>query len=158
MNPLETYLARVRWRLPRKGRDDIVQELRVALLDRFDRQETEWGRSLTDNEQSTIIRGFGNPITVAARYWNGQGIMGGPFTLYYRRTLLWALSAVLIVHGALAFWRWSSGMPVLAALSATRPGLLFAAISSVAIVTLVFLMLDLGGRTYARSTSKGGTA
>ncbi|HEX2590738.1 MAG TPA: hypothetical protein VHL34_04555 [Rhizomicrobium sp.] len=151
MNPLETYLARVRFRLPRKGRDDIVQELRVALLERFDRQEAEWGRPLSEAEQTTIIRGFGNPITVAARYWTGQGIVGGPFTLYYRRTLLWALCGVLILHAALALWRWSMGMTVFAALSATRPGMLFALISAFAVITAVFVMLDAVMRSRMKS-------
>ncbi|HEY1706633.1 MAG TPA: hypothetical protein VGG10_00100 [Rhizomicrobium sp.] len=149
MSPLEAYLARVRSRLPCKGRDDIVQELRGALLDRIERREAEWGRPLSDAEQETIVRGFGRPQAIAGRYWTGTGLFGGPLTLYYRMTLLWSAVAVVVVHAALFAWRALRSHDVTAALTATRPGLIWALITAVAITTLVFAALDAARQRYA---------
>jgi len=142
MSPLETYLMNVRKRLPRKDRDDVVQELRAALLERLDRKEAEWGRPLTADEQHTIVRGFGHPYVVAARYWNGRGLLGGPFTLYYRSTLLWGVVVTLLVHVGLALYRATYMTPPDAAIARTIPGLVFAITTVFVITTFVFLLLD----------------
>jgi hypothetical protein len=153
MSPLENYLNKVRTKLPRKGRDDVLQELRTALLERLDRQEEEWGRPLTEAEQSTIVRGFGNPYAIAARYWTGTGLFGGPFAIYYRMTMMWAVAAIFIAHVGLMIWRAARGLPIAKAVSMTMPGMVWALLTAFFVITLVFMALDSGRSRQRRSHS-----
>ena len=68
MDMLEDYLRAVSRLLPRAKRDDIVAELRDEILTRIEAKEGELGRALTPDETEALLRDFGHPIVVAARY------------------------------------------------------------------------------------------
>ncbi|WP_050808196.1 HAAS signaling domain-containing protein [Asticcacaulis biprosthecium] len=78
MNMLEDYLRAVSRLLPRSKRDDIVAELRDEILTRIETREAELGRSLRDAEAEQLLRDFGHPIVVAARYRDGPQYGVGP--------------------------------------------------------------------------------
>jgi len=80
MTLLDRYLEAVRKTLPRNQRDDIVAELRDILLSQIEAEETSQRRRLTDDEIAAILKRFGRPMTVAARYGASSYLIGP--TLY----------------------------------------------------------------------------
>ena len=78
MDMLEDYLRAVSRLLPRAKRDDIIAELRDEILMRIETKESELGRTLTPDETEQVLRDFGHPIVVAARYRDGPQYSVGP--------------------------------------------------------------------------------
>lgn len=78
MDMLEDYLRAVSRLLPREKRDDIVAELRDEILMRIETREEELGRKLTPDETEQLLRDFGHPIVVAARYRDEPQYAVGP--------------------------------------------------------------------------------
>jgi len=78
MDMLEDYLRAVSRLLPRAKRDDIVAELRDEILTRVEAKEAELGRALTPDETEQVLRDFGHPIVVAARYRDEPQYAVGP--------------------------------------------------------------------------------
>lgn len=76
MTLLERYLHAVKKRLPRNQRDDIVAELRDILLSQIEAEEAAHRRRLSDDEVAVILRRFGRPMTVAARYGASNYLIG----------------------------------------------------------------------------------
>jgi voltage-gated potassium channel Kch len=81
MDMLEDYLRAVSRLLPKEKRDDIIAELRDEILTRVEAKEEELGRTLTPDETEQLLRDFGHPIVVAARYRDDPQYAVGP-TLY----------------------------------------------------------------------------
>ncbi|ESQ77158.1 hypothetical protein [Asticcacaulis sp. AC402] len=78
MTMLEDYLRAVSRLLPRSKREDIVAELRDEILTRIEAKEAELGRPMNDGETEQLLRDFGHPIVVAARYRDGPQYGVGP--------------------------------------------------------------------------------
>ena len=76
MELLDRYLHAVRKRLPGKPRDDIVAELRDILLTQIEAEETSRGRRLSEDEIAAMLKRFGRPMTVAARYGASNYLIG----------------------------------------------------------------------------------
>ena len=89
---LEDYLRAVSRLLPKAKRDDIVAELRDEILTRVEARESELGRPLTEDETQQLLRDFGHPIVVAARYRDGPQYAVGPAFYPY-----WVFGVRLIV-------------------------------------------------------------
>ena len=68
MTLVDRYLGAVRDNLPRAQRDDIIEELEDSLRSRMEDEAAARGRPLTEAEEAAILKGFGNPMAVAARY------------------------------------------------------------------------------------------
>src|SRR4029453_731894 len=97
MNLLDRYLDAVRNRLPRNQRDDIVAELRDILLSQIEAEETTHTRRLTDDEIAEILKRFGRPMTVAARYGASNYLIGPalyPAYLASLKLLAWVLGSI----------------------------------------------------------------
>jgi hypothetical protein len=65
---IDRYLRAVRDNLPRNTQDDIIRELSENLRSRFEDEEAARGRPLSEDEQIAILKAFGHPMAVAARY------------------------------------------------------------------------------------------
>ncbi len=89
---LEDYLRAVSRLLPRAKRDDITAELRDEILTRIEAREHELGRPLTGDETQQLLRDFGHPIVVAARYRDGPQYAVGPTFYPY-----WIFAVRLVV-------------------------------------------------------------
>jgi len=89
---LEDYLRAVSRLLPKAKRDDIVAELRDEILTRIEARESELGRPLTADETQQLLRDFGHPIVVAARYRDEPQYAVGPAFYPY-----WVFAVRLIV-------------------------------------------------------------
>ena len=68
MTIVERYLRAVRDNLPRGQQDDIINELNDSIQSRFEDEEAALGRPLGEAEEAAILKGYGHPMTVAARY------------------------------------------------------------------------------------------
>ena len=68
MTLIVRYLSAVRDHLPRGEQDDIINELSDNLRSRFEDEEAARGRPLLEEEEVAILKEFGHPMAVAARY------------------------------------------------------------------------------------------
>lgn len=116
---IERYLHAVKENLPRAQQDDVIAELSENLRAQIEDEEEARGRPLADAEQAAILKRFGNPMVVAARYRGdtrsvsfGRQLIGPELFPTYLKVLtvnvaitLIVIVAVLLVGGGTA---WSS--------------------------------------------------
>lgn len=147
MDLLERYLAEVRRNLPARDADDIVAELRDLLLARAEEQEGETGTVAWD----AILRDFGHPLVIAARYRKQQWLIGPELYPFYLHFLKVIVTIVIAVTAGLAL--------IKGALWATEPGqaiaqflgsLWWGAASAIGSVTIVFALIERFGGTSAK--------
>ena len=105
MDLLDNYLNTIRWNLPRGANaDDIVAELQDVIASRIEEREDALNRPLTKDETSAVLRDFGHPLVVAARYGTQQWLIGPevfPFYLFSLKIVL-AISLVILVFSGAA--------------------------------------------------------
>jgi hypothetical protein len=148
---VDRYLKAVGSNLPRDHRDDIIRELSDNLNARMEDRVDELGRDLTEDEQVAILREFGEPMAVAARYRGdgarvsfGRQLIGPELYPIYRNVL--AINIVITVAiGLLAL--------VIALTGADSPfgvgyGILVPLVLQFAIVTALFVVIDRWYRTH----------
>src|ERR1700722_4196031 len=99
MDLIDRYLDTVRLFLPLSQRDDITAELRDVLLTRCEEREAELGRPLKRAEQEAVLKAFGHPLVVAARYGSQQYLIGPDLYPAYRFVLLLVLGALVLAGG-----------------------------------------------------------
>jgi len=97
MTLIDQYLAAVSAQLPRDKREDITAELRDALMERVEAREAELGRPMTETETEVLLREFGHPLTVAARYRGGPDHLIGPELFPYWWFAVKAALLILVV-------------------------------------------------------------
>jgi hypothetical protein len=144
MDLLERYLAEVRRNLPRRDADDIVAELRDLLLARAEEQEEAAGTV----DWNALLRGFGHPLVIAARYRRHQWLIGPelyPFYLHFLKIIVTIVIAVTAgfarVKGAL--WAADPGQAIAGFLGS----LWWGAASAIGSVTIVFALIERFGGT-----------
>jgi hypothetical protein len=102
MDLIDRYLAAIGALVPQGQRQDILAELRDALMNRCEDKEAETGRPLTEDEIAGVLRGFGHPLLVAARY-GGQSYLVGPelypLYIFVLKILLAIVAAIAVVTG-----------------------------------------------------------
>lgn len=99
MDLIERYLAAVRQNLPAEKADDIIAELHDELATRQEMREARKGRPLTRDEVTALLREFGHPLVIAARYRPQQYLIGPeifPFYLFALRVVL-TIGAISLV-------------------------------------------------------------
>jgi hypothetical protein len=85
MDLIDSYVQSVRLFLPSEQRDDIARELREDLRSQVEDKEAELGRSLTSPEQAALLRQYGHPMLMAARYRRGRNLIGPViFPIYWQ--------------------------------------------------------------------------
>ena len=68
MTLVDRYLRAVRDHLPRAEQDDIINELADNLHSRIEDEAAHRGHALDETEEAAILKEFGHPMAVAARY------------------------------------------------------------------------------------------
>ena len=145
-NLQERYLHAVRWALPGGKADDIIAELRDVLASRQEAQEEELGRPLTAAETSVMLKDFGHPLVVAARYRPHQWLIGPdifPFYIFVLRIMLLVSVGIQIAVAAGRVLFGDGKVPQILAQSAG--GLWMSLIVSVGAVTMIFVGLERAG-------------
>jgi len=143
MSLLENYLHALSWALPRAKADDILAELRDVLTVRVEDREEALGRPLTDAEISALLKEFGHPLVVAARYRPQQWLIGPDVFPFYKFVLRVVLVIVICIQVTIASARFlfSGGMAV-QIFGPALGGLWMSVLTSVGVVTLVFAVLE----------------
>lgn len=108
MNTVDRYLAAVQRYLPESldDRQGVVDELEDAIRSDLEDRQALLGRSLTDDEVSNYVKGFGHPRSVAARYSKQHGLIDREIFPFYldvlSAVLSFAIPAELLVFTAIA--------------------------------------------------------
>ncbi len=108
MTTLDRYLAAVQQHLPESldDRQGIVDELADAIHSDLEDRQALLGRTLTDDEVSHFIKGFGHPRSVAARYAKQHGLVDREIFPFYvdvlTKILSFAIPAELLIFTAIA--------------------------------------------------------
>ncbi len=139
---LERYLYDIGRRLPAGQRDDILKELRSALLDALE----ERGGQLTAKDMVEVIRQFGRPADVAAKYTGERSLVGPALLPTYWLVLKIALAATALATGIGAAFDLPALQPTTSVVTQWLGrviGDLFASgLSAVGSVTLIFAVLE----------------
>lgn len=139
---VDRYLAAVEARLPKESAKDIVAELREALLGRIEAKEAVLGRRADADEIAAVIRDFGAPPVVAARYEGRNHLIGPvlyPWFWPAQRTAVGVTVAIFIVLtaiGALA-----SDRPIQRVIQ-SMDNVIGWGLAAFAVVTLVFIAVE----------------
>jgi hypothetical protein len=86
MDLVERYLYEVGRHLPNRQRKDIQDELRSAISDSLDHGDTS--EPLSDDKIVEVLKEFGSPMQVAARYAGARSLIGPVLYPTYRLVLL----------------------------------------------------------------------
>ena len=101
MTLTEKYLKAVAAQLPAAGREDVIAELRDALMSRMEDREAALGRPLTEAEEEAVLREMGHPLAVAARFGAGPHHVVGPelypWWLFGVKTALTVLAVITVI-------------------------------------------------------------
>jgi hypothetical protein len=103
---LDRYLDAVEKALPSDvAKADVVAEIRDELESQIESREAESGRPLTEDEEVPILRTYGHPRVVAARYGRVQYLIGPDLFPFYWSTMRNVLAggvALVLAAGGLA--------------------------------------------------------
>lgn len=146
MDLIDRYLAAVRRNLPADKAADITAELEDELLARKEAREARIGRALDKEEASKLLKDFGHPLLVASRYRKHQYLIGPevfPFYVAVMRVVLLVILAIFVAIGV-ANLLFSTHNPVQAMLQ-TFSGIWLSILGNVAIITIVFAVLERNG-------------
>jgi hypothetical protein len=150
VNLVDRYLKAVKEQLPRAQQDDIIGELSENLHAQIEDEEATRGRPLEEAEQAVILKRFGNPMVVAARYRGdtrsvsfGGRLIGPELFPTYSKVLTVNIvitilvSAVILLVGGQSLWSSAYGgfVPIV---------IQFVAITAIFIVADRRLTSDLG--------------
>ena len=141
MDLIDRYLHAVRTYLPRSMQDDVIGELAEDLRAQAADREEALGRPLGDGDLAAIVRPYGHPMLLAARYRPKQFLIGPAVYPFYVRILKLVLVAVVLVHVALAVAFGVMGEPLSRSIGAlfNTP---FAAVVAVGWLTAIFALVD----------------
>jgi hypothetical protein len=138
---IERYLRAVRDHLPRADQDDIIDELSDSLHSRFEDEAAAKGRPLLEEEEVAILRGYGHPMAVAAKYRGdertvtfGQRLIGPELFSPYMKVLAVNVAITLLI-AAIALL---AGSPIWSGVS----GILGPLAIQFTIVTASFVFID----------------
>jgi hypothetical protein len=146
MDLLERYLHAVRWALPVAKADDIVAELRDVLIMRQEDREEALGRPLTADETGALIKEFGHPLVVAARYRPQQWLIGPdvfPFYVFVMKIVVLVIVGIDIAIGvSRALF---TEQPPLQILAQTTGSISMSLLINVGVLTVVFAVMERAG-------------
>lgn len=98
MNLVDNYINQVEDYLASGTDKDVLQELESAIYDVIEEKEESLGHSLKDNDIADILRKFGAPMEVAARYAPQQYLIGPTLFPNFRHGLKVAFAIIVVFH------------------------------------------------------------
>jgi hypothetical protein len=139
MELLDRYLAAVRRNLPADEAADITEELRDVLLARAEEREAASG----EPNWPVLLKEFGHPLVVAARYRKHQWLIGPelyPFYVYFMKVV--ALIVVAVAVAVAAVKAVFGGGDIGGLVAGLLGSLWWAAVASVGSVTILFALIE----------------
>ncbi|MGO9325451.1 MAG: hypothetical protein ACLP07_12900 [Terracidiphilus sp.] len=156
MELLDRYLQAVKKHLPWERQDDIIAELRANLEAQLEDKEAELGRPLTREEAEEWLKQIGAPIQVAARYQRQQYLIGPAifptYSYVLRLVLTWSTVLYVIAKVVEVAAKGLGGEELLGAALALPSMWL----TSAAIVTLIFAVIELTGSRFPEKLRQFG--
>jgi hypothetical protein len=138
MTLLDNYLNAVRRNLPPAEADDIVAELRDVLLERAEERERDGAV-----DWAALLKDYGHPLKVAARYRGDQYLIGPALYPFYRHFLQKIVGIVILAVGAITLFKVASFGGDAGQIIAKLLGAWWSAVLiSVGAVTLAFVLID----------------
>ena len=99
MTMLDRYLSAVQGNLRKdQAAADIVAEIGEDLQSQMEEREGALGRALTEDEQAALIKAYGHPRVVAARYGGIQHLIGPELLPFYWSTLRLVATVVIAIE------------------------------------------------------------
>jgi hypothetical protein len=98
MNLIDRYVGAVRLFLPSDQRDDIARELGEDLKSQVEDKQEQLGRPLSAEEQAALLRQYGHPILMAARYRRARNLIGPVIFPIYGLVLKVVLGIITATH------------------------------------------------------------
>jgi len=111
MDLIDRYLHAVRGFLSTAQQDDIVRELGEDIRAQLADREEALGHPLTSEDQEALLRTFGHPAVLAARYRPTQHLISSVVFPFYWYALKIALGCAVAVQLGLAVAMLVSGTP-----------------------------------------------
>ena len=143
MDLLERYLHAVRWALPAAKANDIIAELRDVLTSSLEDREEVLGRPLTADETGALIKEFGHPLVVAARYRPQQWLIGPdvfPFYIFVMKIVVLVIVGIDIAIGvSRALFTDQNPIQILAQ---TTGSISMSLLINVGVLTIVFAVME----------------
>lgn len=159
---IDRYIHAVGEHLPRNARTDIERELRSLVQDALDEQQTSRGEEIMPQTVAIVLRSFGAPTEIAARYRRSEVLIGAVLFPIYRTVLLIILAVIGGIHlVGLLFFLIQTGAASVAENLLTLAGSFWeVALLNAGIVTLIFAIIERAGGDWvdsiARSSQKPG--
>ena len=144
MEMLNAYLQELRKHLPLKNREDIIEEIRSALMDMIEERQT--GSDPDEATVRAVLMDYGPPRMVAQQYASHQSLIGPQiYPLYFQvlKIVLIVVAAVSILGVIVAAVSGSMGDGrIFITVFETFGGLLSGLFTAFGIVTLAFAMIE----------------
>ena len=129
MTIVDRYLYAVQKALPKElAASDVVAEIADDLQSQIDEREAAAGRKLTDDETASIVKAYGRPQVVAARYERVTYLIGPEAFPFYRSALAFVATIVVaieLIGGAIAALFAHDGLLFFSALEAAWRSLIW---------------------------------
>ncbi len=139
------YLASVERHLPREGVLDVMAELREALRAKIEASEDKLGRAATTDEVAAVLKTFGAPPVVAARYEGRMQLIGPVLYPWFWPTQRTALGITLAVYLVMAALRSLAADNPIQAMIQRIDNVIGIGLMAFAAVTLVFIAVERWG-------------
>ena len=95
---IDRYVHEVGRHLPRKNREDIQMELRSLLHDTLDEQTADSSTEPSAKIAAELLREFGSPEEIAARYRPEQVLIGAQIFPIYKLVSIIVVAVIAAVH------------------------------------------------------------
>lgn len=154
MDLLDRYLNAIKPLLPRRTQQDILRELSDDILTQIEEKEVALGRALTEAEQEEVIKRYGHPIVVAARYGRTQYLIGPSMFPVYWLVLKIASIGGLIMRWIIAMVAIASSRDPAAAIAPEIFSVPFVLVPVFAWVTAAFAVAEVCGARFHIKVSK----
>ena len=142
MTIIDRYLFAVQKALPKElGESDVVAEIADDLHSQVEAREAAAGRPLTDDEVASVVKAYGHPRVVAARYEHVTYLIGPQAFPFYRSALGFVATIVVaieLIGGGVAALLAHDGSLFFSALEAAWKSLIWI----FGIVTIVFALAE----------------
>lgn len=142
MKILEQYLYAIKRKLPKKGSDEVIMELRSLLMDNI---ENTYGDNPSEKDVKSIISEFGPPSNVAKEYGGNIYIIAPEFTDIYKMIIKIVVAclfgAFVIAFAVQLIAGTGDGNIALQGLKVLS-NTFTASISSIGMITLIFMIIS----------------
>ncbi|MEX1247097.1 MAG: hypothetical protein WEA61_01325 [Anaerolineales bacterium] len=141
-NLIDRYIAEVGRRLPQKQRADVQLELRSALQDALDERGLDADKKKDEAKVAALLKKWGKPSTVAESFGARNFLIGPELMPYYWLVLRFAIFIGILVQLVLMAVAAFNQADFEVLVRGTVSNLIDGALTSFAMVTLVFAVLD----------------